>query len=163
MIFFGIKSFVLFIMALTVFLSPVDLGTAESIRLISNLEKAELVTPGGTYTLTDENDLKWIEENFSIAEPFEGSGCPFDATLTLFSKDGSVITLYIATDSCHTFRTEDGSYFYYGNEEEAFRKDGGTYSISETFWGLFGLTPSYEDIYLGHAMDSCQPDIQIES
>lgn len=69
--------------------------------------------------------------------------------MTLFCKDGSTMTLYVATDSCHTFRTEDGSYFAYGNGEEALRQYDSTAIIGETFWGLFGLTPAYEDIYGG--------------
>ena len=121
--------------------------TIDAIRLISGLVKAELTTPKGTYTLTDEPGLKWIEENFSISQPTLGSGCPFDAALTLFCADGRTITLRVATDSCHAFRTEDGSYFKYGNGDEALRLYGSTAGIGEKFWSLFGLTNSYEDIY----------------
>lgn len=121
--------------------------TAEAIRLITNLNRAELITPKETYMLSDEAGLQWIEENFSIAQPIVSAGCPFDATLTLFFKDGSTMTLYVATDSCHTFRTEDGSYFAYGNGEEALRQYDSSAIIGETFWGLFGLTSKYEDIY----------------
>ena len=60
---------------------------------------------------------------------------------------GRTITLNMATDSCHTFRTADGSYFTYGNGEEALRQYGSSSVIGQTFWGLFGLTNSYEDIY----------------
>ena len=124
-----------------------DAGTKEAVRSISGLEKAELRTPKDTYTLTDETGLKWIEENFSIAQPITSAGCPFDGTLTLFFSDGTTTALYVATDSCHTFRTEDGSYFSYGNGDEALRLYGSSSIIGETFWGLFGLTNAYEDIY----------------
>ena len=122
-------------------------GTAEMIQTISNLERAELTTPKGMYSLSDEASLRWIEENFSIAQPIVSAGCPFDATLTLYATDGRTITLQMATDSCRTFRTEDGSFFHYGNGDEALRLYDSTSGISEAFWQLFGLTNTYEGIY----------------
>lgn len=95
--------------------------TVETIRLISNLDRAELTTPKGTYTLSDQAGFRWIEENFSIAQPIVSAGCPFDATLTLYSTDGRTIVLQMATDSCRNFRTADGSTFAYGNGDEALR------------------------------------------
>ena len=121
--------------------------TVETIRLISNLDRAELTTPKGTYTLSDQAGLRWIEENFSIAQPIVSAGCPFDATLTLYSTDGRTIVLQMATDSCRNFRTEDGSFFAYGNGDEALRLYGSTSSIGESFWRLFGITNNYEGIY----------------
>ncbi|MBO2515781.1 MAG: hypothetical protein CW338_00700 [Clostridiales bacterium] len=122
-------------------------GTEKMIRSISGLETAELVTPRGTFTLMEEQGLKWIEENFSIAQPCGATACPFDATLTLFLADRREITLYMATDGCSVFRTEDGSYFAYGDRNEALRLYDSTSVIGETFWGLFGITASYEGIY----------------
>ncbi len=121
--------------------------TVESIQHIANLDRAELTTPKGTYTLSDQTSLKWIEENFSIAQPIVSAGCPFDATLTLYSTDGRTIVLQIATDSCRNFLTEDGSFFAYGNGDEALRLYDSTSSIGETFWRLFGITNTYEGIY----------------
>ena len=121
--------------------------TVETIRLISNLDRAELTTPKGTYTLSDQAGLRWIEENFSIAQPIVSAGCPFDATLTLYSTDGRTIVLQMATDSCRNFRTADGSSFAYGNGDEALRLYGSTSSIGEAFWRLFGITNNYEGIY----------------
>ena len=123
-------------------------GTAEMIGAISDLVRVELTIPKGTsYTLSDEAGLKWIEDNFPIAEPIISAGCPFDATLTLYSADGSMITLYMATDSCRTFRTEDGYCFAYGNGDEALRLYGSTSGIGEMFWSLFGLTNEYSNLY----------------
>ena len=113
--------------------------TVETIRLISNLDRAELTTPKGTYTLSDQAGLRWIEENFSIAQPIVSAGCPFDATLTLYSTDGRTIVLQMATDSCRNFRTADGSSFAYGNGDEALRLYGSTSGIGEAFWRLFGV------------------------
>ena len=121
--------------------------TVETIRLISNLDRAELTTPKGTYTLSDQAGLRWIEENFSIAQPIVSAGCPFDATLTLYSTDGRTIVLQMATDSCRNFRTADGSSFAYGNGDEALRLYGSTSGIGEAFWLLFGITNNYEGIY----------------
>ena len=121
--------------------------TVETIRLISNLDRAELTTPKGTYTLSDQAGLRWIEENFSIAQPIVSAGCPFDATLTLYSTDGRTIVLQMATDSCRNFRTADGSTFAYGNGDEALRLYGSTSGIGEAFWRLFGITNNYEGIY----------------
>ena len=121
--------------------------TVETIRLISNLDRAELTTPKGTYTLSDQAGLRWIEENFSIAQPIVSAVCPFDATLTLYSTDGRTIVLQMATDSCRNFRTADGSTFAYGNGDEALRLYGSTSSIGEAFWRLFGITNNYEGIY----------------
>ena len=123
-------------------------GTAEMIGTISDLVRAELTIPKGTsYTLSDEAGLRWIEDNFSIAQPIISAGCPFDATLTLYSADGSIITLHMATDSCRTFRTEDGYCFAYGNGDEALRLYGSTSGIGEKFWSLFGLTNEYSNLY----------------
>ena len=121
--------------------------TVETIRLISILDRAELTTPKGTYTLSDQAGLRWIEENFSIAQPIVSAGCPFDATLTLYSTDGRTIVLQMATDSCRNFRTADGSSFAYGNGDEALRLYGSTSGIGEAFWRLFGITNNYEGIY----------------
>ena len=121
--------------------------TVETIRLISNLDRAELTTPKGTYTLSDQAGLRWIEENFSIAQPIVSAGCPFDATLTLYPTDGRTIVLQMATDSCRNFRTADGSSFAYGNGDEALRLYGSTSGIGEAFWRLFGITNNYEGIY----------------
>lgn len=121
--------------------------TVETIRLITNLDRAELTTPKGTYTLSDQAGLRWIEENFSTAQPIVSAGCPFDATLSLYSTDGNTIVLQMATDSCRNFRTEDGSVFAYGNGDEALRLYGSTSSIGETFWRLFGITNDHEGIY----------------
>ena len=121
--------------------------TVETIRLISNLDRAELTTPKGTYTLSDQAGLRWIEENFSIAQPIVSAGCSFDATLTLYSTDGRTIVLQMATDSCRNFRTADGSSFAYGNGDEALRLYGSTSGIGEAFWRLFGITNNYEGIY----------------
>ena len=121
--------------------------TVETIRLITNLDRAELTTPRGTYTLSDQAGLRWIEENFSIAQPIVSAGCPFDATLTLYSTDGRTIVLQMATDSCRNFRTADGSSFAYGNGDEALRLYGSTSGIGEAFWRLFGITNNYEGIY----------------
>ena len=122
-------------------------GTAAQLRNLSGLEKAELTTPGGSYTLSDEAGLRWLGENFSAAQPTGGTGCPFDATLTLYPAGGEPITLRVATDSCCNFRTGDGSFFSYGNREEALRLYGSTSVIGETFWRLFGITNTYEGIY----------------
>ncbi len=133
-----------------IYKSASDRLTAETvgtIRHIANLDRAELTTPKGTYTLSDQAGLRWIEENFSIAQPIRSAGCPFDATLTLYSTDGRTIVLQMATDSCRIFRTEDGSFFAYGNGDEALRLYGSTSGIGETFWQLFGITNNYEGIY----------------
>ena len=97
--------------------------------------------------MTDPAGLAWIEENFSIAQPIMSAGCPFDAVLTLYRADGTTETLYMATDGCRNFRTLDGTYFAFGNGDEALRLYDSTSIIGETFWKLFGLSTMYEDIY----------------
>ena len=122
-------------------------GTLSAVTSLSKLEKAELLTPKGEYTLTDQAGLNWIEENFSIAQPIMSAGCPFDAVLTLYRADGTTETLYMATDGCRNFRTLDGSYFAYGDGDAALRQYDSTGIIAEEFWKLFGLSTLYEDIY----------------
>ena len=121
--------------------------TLSAVSSLSKLEKAELLTPKGEYALTDRAGLDWIEENFSIAQPIMSAGCPFDAVLTLYLTDGAEETLYMATDGCRNFRTQDGTYFAFGNGDEALRLYDSTSIIGETFWKLFGLSTMYEDIY----------------
>lgn len=110
-----------------------------------DLQSAVLTTEKGSYLLTDPEGLRWIEENFSIAQASFPSGCPFNAELTLYRADGAVLTLYPATDSCHCFRTKDDYYFNYGDGDAALRESGSTSSIGEAFWRLFGsaLTDLY--------------------
>ncbi|MBQ2953762.1 MAG: SH3 domain-containing protein [Clostridia bacterium] len=42
----------------------------------------------------------------------EVSGCPFEATLKLYLKDGRVITIGVATDSCCIYRVDGRDYEY---------------------------------------------------
>ena len=125
----------------------VSADTLSNLSSLSGLARAELLTPKGAYALADQAGLDWIEANFSIAQPILSAGCPFDAVLTLYRTDGGEETLYIATDGCRNFRTLDGSYFAFGNGDEALRKYDSTGIIAEEFWKLFGLTTIYEDIY----------------
>jgi len=62
-------------------------------------------------------------------------------------RRSGTVTLQMATDSCRTFRTADGSFFQYGNGNEALRLYDSTSGIGEAFWLLFGLTNTYEGIY----------------
>ena len=120
-------------------------GPEAAFREITGLDRAEMTLPSGTYTLTDPEGLRWIEENFSGAREVGNVGCPFEGTLTLYFANGDVTEVTVATDSCHNFRTQDGRSFAYGNEGEAVRLYGDTNAIGVTFWGLFGLSAP-EDI-----------------
>lgn len=108
---------------------------AVTIQNIGSLSMANLKTAKGVYTLLDEAGLEWIRENFSIAQPTSASKCPFDAELILFPNDSRPsIRLFMATDDCRVFRTEDGEYFTYGFSLE----EDSSAEIGQAFWALFG-------------------------
>lgn len=123
-------------------LDKTDAQTMDALTQLSGLVRAELHCPAGDYVLTEEEGLRWIEENFSIARPEMSAGCPFDATLTLIRGDGARLTLRMATDSCRIFVTEDGSAFSYGDGDAALKAYGSTSEIARRFWQLFGLDTS---------------------
>lgn len=118
----------------------VSQATMDRLRSLSELERAQLETARGFYVLDDPESLRWLEENFSVAQPILSAGCPFDATLTLFPAGGKSVTLRVATDSCRNFLTEDGAIFAYGSGEEALRLYGTASVIGERFWRLFGIS-----------------------
>lgn len=116
--------------------------TMASVSGLHGIVRAHIKTPREEKKLTDPAALKWIEENFSIAQPIMSAGCPFDATLTLYCEEGKTIIYRVATDSCHTFIAEDGSYFAYGDGEAMLKAYGSAGMISEQFWQLFDIDPS---------------------
>lgn len=111
----------------------------EWVRNMGEIQRAVLKTSKGSVTLLSPEGLRWIRENFSIAQPMVSAGCPFDAQLTLYFEDGTQRTLDIAIDSCRNFRTEDGAVFAYGDGEKLLRETGSTSGIGEAFWALFGM------------------------
>ena len=121
--------------------------TMESVSGLHDIVRAHIKTPGGEKELTDPAGLRWIEENFSIAQPIGSAGCPFDATLTLYCADGEAVAYRIATDSCRTFITEDGTYFAYGDGEAMLKAYGSAGMIAEQFWRLFDIDPSKFYVY----------------
>jgi len=64
----------------------------------------------------DSQSLKELETLFSNAKYCGLTGCPFTASLFLTRKDGKVITLQIATDSCDTMILGSSAGYDYGPE-----------------------------------------------
>ncbi len=64
----------------------------------------------------DSQSLKELETLFSNAKYCGLTGCPFTASLFLTRKDGKVITLQIATDSCDTMILGTSAGYDYGPE-----------------------------------------------
>lgn len=116
-----------------------DAAVVERVKSIGPIWKAVLKTPKGEYTLTDTEKLQWIQQHFSAAQLIASTGCPFDATLTLRLKDGTAITLSLATDSCSVFRTADGTCFTYKDTAKTRSLDDSASDAARVFWALFGL------------------------
>ena len=113
---------------------------AVTIQNIGSLSMATLKTAKGVYTLLDEGGLQWIQATFAAAQPTEKTKCPFAAELVLFPDDNRAsIRLFIATDGCSVFRTEDGAYYEYGGGDEALS------GAEKAFWALF--PNAKEDLY----------------
>lgn len=70
-------------------------------------------------TIEDKEILNTFEEWFSNGEPaYGGSACPFEyALLTLTMKNGNVIKLSMASDSCEVFRA-NGVYYEYNYKQK---------------------------------------------
>ena len=117
----------------------VPFSALRDIARMQPLVRAYILTPRGNFTLTDPEGLEWIRANFSAGQPIMNASCPFDALLTLTGEDGKTIKLYVATDSCHIFKTEDGSFFTYGDAEDLIVRGEDTGFIGKAFWKLFGL------------------------
>ena len=67
----------------------------------------------GSHTLTDPVKLTQLEQMLSGSQELPaGASCGFAALLTLERKDGTELTLSIATDDCGTWLSQGGFYEY---------------------------------------------------
>ena len=93
---------------------------------ITDITSAELTVKGKTYTLDDKTKLDYLEKTLRNAKPNGASGCPW-ATLKMTKKDGTVITISLACDSCAVWNS-DGMHYKYGNSD-----------TTESVYALFGI------------------------
>lgn len=82
---------------------------------LQSITQAQLQLDGGSLLqCTDPEGLRTLSALLTNAEDKGGpvSGCPFTATLTVWTADGSIIKLQLATDSCCIYRINDRDYAY---------------------------------------------------
>ncbi len=82
---------------------------------LASLTKAQLQMDGGAIlSCTDSESLRTLSALLTNAEDKGGpvSGCPFTATLTVWTSDGSMAEMRLATDSCCIYRINDRDYAY---------------------------------------------------
>ena len=115
-------------------------ATTPPVPAIGELSRADLITAKGVYTLTDPNGLNWMIANISIAEPAVPTGCPFNATLILYQKNGQTLIFYPATDGCPYLKNMEGQYYAYGDRNAALRQYGSTSVLADTFFSWFGIS-----------------------
>jgi len=97
---------------------------------ITGIVKAELTIGDMTYTLTDGEKLKTIEQQFRSASLFGGmSKCPFTALLTFTTESEKLMTFALATDSCGAFLSDGYCYEYAGGNEQLFELFGITQNM----------------------------------
>ena len=119
---------------------------------IGELNRADLITPKGVYTLYDPAGLNWVSQAFSDAEASAETACAFDCTLVLYQNNGQALVVYPAADGCPYFKTSDGSCFAYGDRNAALRQYGTTAGIAQTFYAWFGV--SVDSLYGDEAGES---------
>lgn len=95
---------------------------------IRGLSEVSFYNEGEEYVITDEKKLRWIEKHFSdAAEKIEGvPACPFYHIMYLKRKDGICGKIFLATDNCSVYQTDESFYDYKEKTNEA-------------FWKLFGI------------------------
>lgn len=79
------------------------------------ITKAQLQLDGASLLLcTDPESLRTLSALLTNVEDKGGpvSGCPFTATLTVWTADGSTANLELATDSCCIYRIDGRDYAY---------------------------------------------------
>ena len=82
---------------------------------LQSITQAQLQLDGvSLLQCTDPESLRTLSALLTNAEDKGGpvSGCPFTATLTVWTADGSIIKLQLATDSCCIYRINDRDYAY---------------------------------------------------
>lgn len=95
-------------------------GINEPIRPeeMKNLAQATLSLEDKMYLLTDEKSLFELQKAFSSSQEIRGgAGCPFTADLCFETKDGEIINISLATDSCNTWLSSGVYYQYPGFED----------------------------------------------
>jgi len=113
---------------------------------LAYITRADLTAPDGTsHSLTDPAALSQLSDLMFHSHMSFPSKCPFDAKLTLTLASGGTVTLDMATDSCHAFRTASGVYYEYGDNIPRDPQEDSSAGIGEAFWALFGLKS--EDFY----------------
>lgn len=100
-------------------LAALEMESAVQPEEIHDLCKATLHW-NGIHTLTDPGKLRQLETMLSRSEElWGGANCWFTAPLTLERKDGTLLTLSMATDSCGTWLSQ-GVFYQYANGNEEF-------------------------------------------
>ncbi|MDO4939733.1 MAG: hypothetical protein Q4E54_07225 [Lachnospiraceae bacterium] len=106
---------------------------------IHDLESAVLHMDNQDFVLTDSKSMDYLESLLSSAEELKGwPNCPYDATLYLTRKDGEMIIVYPATDSCKNFNAGDVWYEYQTETGD-----------NTPLYGAFGITTRFGKIDAG--------------
>ena len=96
---------------------------------IRDIVRAEVHEWFGDFTVTDEESMRWLEEEMREAAELEDGfipNCPFDIKVYLYRSDGTVGTIEPAVDSCDMIKS-GGSYFEAGR------------GWNRKFWGMLGI------------------------
>lgn len=85
---------------------------------IHDIADARLLVGESAYSVAEKNDLIELENMLSQAKKFKGSGCPFNAVLTITRTDGKTGALLLASDSCAVYQS-DGMYYDYSDGDNS--------------------------------------------
>ena len=94
---------------------------------LKDLVCAEATGEFGSVKIEDAESLKWIEEHFSKATKLDGwPNCPYDMTIRLTCKNGAVLEVQPAMDSCDNMLVGGNDWYCYncGNSKELFDRFG---------------------------------------
>ena len=84
---------------------------------MKNFVQATLALEDKMYLLTDEKSLFELQKAFSSSQEIRGgAGCPFTADLCFETKEGKMINISLATDSCNIWLSSGVYYQYPGFE-----------------------------------------------
>ena len=127
---------------------------------MKNFVQATLALKDKMYLLTDEKSLFELQKVFSSSQEIRGgAGCPFTADLCFKTKEGEMINISLATDSCNTWLSSGVYYQYPGFEDleelrSYFNEHGTDISSALDIYNGYNLAVSWANAFVNKDVET---------